>query len=125
MDKSLRAVWVGRGISLLVALPFVMSAVMKLIGHPEVSKGMEHLGLPQSLILPLGVLELSCVVIYLIPSTSTLGAILVTGYVGGTIVTHLRVGEPVYIQIALGLLVWLGLYLREARLRDLLPLRRA
>jgi len=98
---------------------------MKLIGHPEVLKGMEHLGLPQSLILPLGVLELSCVVIYLIPSTSIMGAILVTGYVGGTIVTHLRVGEPVYIQIVLGLLVWLGLYLREARLRELLPLRRA
>ena len=63
--------------------------------------------------------------IYLIPTTSILGAILVTGYVGGTIVTHLRVGEPVYVQIALGILVWLGLYLREARLRELLPLRRA
>jgi len=106
-------------VSILAALPFVFSAVMKLIVHPEVVKGMSHLGLPESLIRPLGVIELLCVVIYLVPQTSVLGAILFTGYVGGTIITHLRVGEPVYLNIILGLLIWLGLYLRRPRLREL------
>lgn len=81
------------------------------------------MGLPESLRVPLGILEFSCVVIYLIPATSATGTILLTGYVGGAIVTHLRIDEPVYIQIALGLFVWLGLYLRESRLKILIPLR--
>ncbi len=121
MDESNRkAIWAGRALSILVALPFVFSAVMKLTMHPEVIKGMSHLGLPESLILPLGVVELLCVVVYLVPQTSVLGAILLTGYVGGTIITHLRVGEPIYLNIILGLLIWLGLYLRRPRIRELL-----
>jgi len=120
MDEgNKKAIWAGRVVSILAALPFVFSAVMKLIVHPEVVKGMSHLGLPESLIRPLGVIELLCVVIYLVPQTSVLGAILFTGYVGGTIITHLRVGEPVYLNIILGLLIWLGLYLRRPRLREL------
>ncbi|HVR82983.1 MAG TPA: DoxX family protein, partial [Planctomycetota bacterium] len=66
---------------------------------------------------------LSCVVIYLVPPTAVLGAVLLAGYIGGTIVTHWRVGDPFFVQITLGVLVWLGLYLRENRLRGLLPLR--
>jgi len=121
MDEGNRkAIWAGRVLSILVVLPFVISAVMKLIVHPEVVKGMSHLGLPESLIIPLGVIELLCVVVYLVPQASVLGAILLTGYVGGTIITHLRVGEPVYFNIILGLLIWLGLYLRRPRLRELL-----
>ena len=121
MDEGNRkAIWAGRVLSILVVLPFVISAVMKLIVHPEVVKGMSHLGLPESLIIPLGVIELLCVVVYLVPQASLLGAILLTGYVGGTIITHLRVGEPVYFNIILGLLIWLGLYLRRPRLRELL-----
>src|SRR5438128_2608443 len=116
----MKMVWVGRVLSILVSLPFAMSATMKLMRHPEVVKGMSHLGLPESLIMPLGVIELLCVVVYLVPKTSIFGAILLTGYVGGTIITHLRVGEPVYMQIALGILAWLGLYLRRPRLRELL-----
>src|ERR1700682_556166 len=120
MDEgNKKAIWAGRVVSILAALPFVFSAVMKLIVHPEVVKGMSHLGLPESLIRPLGVIELLCVVIYLVPQTSVLGAILFTGYVGGTIITHLRVGEPVYLNIILGLLICLGLYLRRPRLREL------
>ena len=115
-----KAIWAGRALSILVALPFVFSAVMKLTMHPEVIKGMSHLGLPESLIMPLGVIELLCVVVYLVPKTSVLGAILLTGYVGGTIITHLRVGEPIYLNIILGLLIWLGLYLRRPRIRELL-----
>jgi len=75
------------------------------------------------LIIPLAIVEISCVVIYLIPATSILGAILLTGYIGGAICTHLRVGDPFFMQIALGIFVWLGLYLRENRLRALIPLR--
>jgi hypothetical protein len=97
--------------------------VMILLRRPEVAQGMSHMGLPESLILPLGVLELLCVVAYLVPRTSVLGAILLAGYMGGAILTHLRVGEAVYLQIAIGILAWLGLWLREPRLRALLPLR--
>ena len=115
--------WAGRAISALTALVFVISASMKLKGGAEVMQGIAHLGLPESLIVPLAILEASCVALYLVPATSVLGAILLTGYMGGAICTHLRVGDPVYIQVALGVLVWLGLYLREKRLRGLIPLR--
>ena len=116
-------VWAGRVISILASFVFLMSAFMKLRGGTEVAQGMAHLGLPESLILPLAVLEVSCLAIYLIPATSIVGAILLTGYMGGAICTHLRVGDPVYVQVALGILVWLGLYLRERRLRALIPRR--
>jgi len=96
---------------------------MKLQGGPELSKGMAHVGLPESLVVPLAILEITCVVVYLIPMTAVLGAILLTGYLGGAICTHLRVGDPYFVQIALGILVWLGIYLRENRLKAVLPLR--
>ncbi len=118
-----RIVWVGRVVSVLASLVFVMSAFMKLKGGAEVTQGMAHLGLTESLITPLAILEITCVVIYLIPATSVLGAILLTGYLGGAICTHLRVGDPFFVQIALGILVWLGLYVREDRLKALIPLR--
>ena len=114
---------VGRVISGLIALLFAMSAVMKLKGGAEVTTGMAHLGLSESLMVPLGILEMSCVAIYLIPATSMLGAILLTGYIGGAILAHLRIGDPFFFQIALGVCVWVGLYLRENRLRELIPLR--
>ena len=118
-----KLMWVGRVISGLIALLLTMSAVMKLMGGAEVTEGFAHMGLPESLRVPLGILEFSCAAIYLIPATSVMGAILLTGYVGGAIITHLRVGEPVFVQIALGILIWLGLYLREQRLKALIPLR--
>ena len=118
-----KLVWTGRVISALASLLFLFSAFMKLKGGPELSKGMAHLGLPESLVVPLAILEITCVVIYLIPMTSVLGAILLTGYIGGAICTHLRVGDPYYVQIMLGILIWLGIYLREDRLKALIPLR--
>jgi hypothetical protein len=121
---SRKIVWVGRVISGLVALVFVMSALLKLKGGAEVAQGMAHLGLPEAMVLPLAILELSCAVIYMIPAASVSGAILLTGYIGGAICTHWRVGDLFFIQIALGILVWLGLYLRENRLKALIPLRR-
>ena len=118
-----KLVWVGRVISVLASLLFLMSAFMKLRGGAELAKGMAHLGLPESLTVPLAILEISCVVVYLIPATSVLGAILLTGYMGGAVCTHLRVGDPFFVQVALGMFVWLGLYLRENRLKGLIPLR--
>jgi hypothetical protein len=96
---------------------------MKLMGGADVMEGMAHLGLPTSLVIPLGILEISCVALYVVPATSIMGAILLTGYFGGAILAHLRIGEPIVMQIALGVGIWLGLYLREYRLRQLIPLR--
>ena len=124
MAASGKIVWGGRVISVLASLMFAMSSFMKFKGGAEVTQGMTHLGLPESLMMPLAILEISCVVVYLIPATSVLGAILLTGYTGGAICTHLRVGDPVFVQIALGICVWLGLYVRENRLKEIIPLRR-
>jgi hypothetical protein len=124
MATSGKIVWVGRVISILVSLLFLLSAFLKINGGPELAKGIAHLGLPDSMILPLSILEICCVVIYLIPATSVLGGILLAGYIGGAICTHWRVGDPFVGQIVVGLLVWLGLYLREDRLKALIPLRR-
>jgi hypothetical protein len=123
MATSGKLVWTGRVISIVACLLFLFSAALKLMGGPELAKGMAHLGMPEHLLVPLAILEISCVVIYLIPATSVLGAILLAGYVGGAICTHLRVGDPWYVQAALGILIWLGLYLRESRLKALIPIR--
>ena len=87
-------------------------------------EGFAHLGLPESLALGLGILELACAVVYVIPQTSVLGAILLTGYLGGATCTHLRVGDPFFMPVVIGALVWGGLFLRDPRLRALIPLRR-
>jgi len=115
--------WTGWVISVLASLVFVMSALMKLKGGPELAQGMTHVQLPETMIRPLAILELTCTIVYLVPATAVLGAILLAGYLGGAILTHWRVGDPFFVQIALGLLVWLGLYLREQRLAALIPLR--
>ena len=120
-----KVVWVGRVITVLVSLLFLFSASMKFIGGAEVKEGMAHLGLPGSMIIPLGILEAACTVIYLIPATSVLGAILLAGYIGGAICTHWRVGDPFLGQVAIGLVIWLGIYLREPRLAALIPLRKS
>ena len=121
---SKKAIWLGRLITVLVSLALMASASMKLHGVAESKEQILKLGFPESLIVPLGILETSCALIYLIPQTAVLGAILLTGYMGGAICTHLRVGEHFYIQAGLGVLAWLGIYLRDERLRTLLPMRR-
>jgi hypothetical protein len=122
---SRRAGWIGRVISILPCLLFIFSAILKLKDGPEVLKGFAHLGIPPSMMIPLAILELSCVVIYLIPATSVIGAILLTGYIGGAMLTHWRVADPFYVHILLGLAIWLGIYLRDDRLEALIPLRRS
>ena len=123
MAISRGRLWTGWVISVLASLVFVMSALMKLKGGPELAQGMTHVQLPETMIRPLAILELTCTIVYLVPATAVLGAILLAGYLGGAILTHWRVGDPFFVQIALGLLVWLGLYLREQRLAALIPLR--
>ena len=120
---SKKLMWTGRVISILVSAIFIFSASFKFFDTPQLKEGFAHLGLPDRIAKPLGILELSCVVIYLIPQTAVIGAILLTGYLGGAICTHWRVGDPFYAHIVLGMLIWLGLWLREDRLKPLMPLR--
>lgn len=116
--------WVGRILSGLPVLMLLFSGVMKFSGTPDLAKGFEHLQLPISMAVPLGILELSCTLVYLIPRTSVLGAILLTGYMGGAVLTHLRVGDPFWVQVLVGVALWGGLYFREPRLQQLIPLRK-
>ena len=111
--------------SALPVLVLLMSAVMKFAQPPPVVEGLKHLGLPESLAISLGILELLCTVLYVIPRTAVLGAILLTGYLGGAIVSHLRVGDAFVGPFIFGVLIWGGLYLRDRRLRALIPLRRS
>jgi hypothetical protein len=121
VSKKMR--WAGRVMSALPVLMLLFSGVMKLMKPASVVEGFAHLGYPESLALGLGIIELACAVIYVIPRTSVLGAILLTGYLGGATATHVRIGEPFFMPIILGVLVWGGLFLRDDRLRALLPLR--
>ncbi len=107
--------------AILPALLFLFSAAMKLAHPPQLDEGFTHLQLPVSWALPLGVLELACVVIYLVPRTAVIGAVLLTGYLGGAMLTHLRVGEPPVTHVILGIVLWGGLWLRDPRLRVLMP----
>ena len=120
-----KVVWTGRVITIVVSLLFFFSAGMKFVGGAEVKEGMAHLGLPESMMVPLGILEAACTVIYLIPATSVVGAILLAGYMGGAICTHWRVGDPFVGQTAIALVIWLAIYLREPRLKALIPLRKS
>lgn len=104
-------------------LLLLFSASMKVLKLPAAMEGFARMGYPEYVALPLGIVELTCTVLYLIPRTSVLGAILLTGYLGGATATHLRIGEPFHMAIILGILVWGGLYLRDERLRALIPLR--
>lgn len=110
--------------SALPVLLLLFSASMKLLKPPAVVQGFAQFGFPESLILKLGILELICTVLYVIPRTSILGAILLTGYLGGATVTHLRVGQAFLMPVLAGVLVWGGLFLRDPRVRNLIPLRR-
>ncbi len=126
-SSSKKVVWVGRVLSGLVVLFLIPDGVIKFIKPAPVVETSAHLGLPLSLANVLGVLLLLCTAVYVFPRTSILGAILLTGYLGGAVATHLRVGDPLFSHILfptyLGVLLWLGLYLRDSRLRVLIPLR--
>lgn len=129
-------IWTGRVISILVILFLVMDGVMKLMKLEMVLDINKKLGYPDSTVVPIGVLLLLCTILYAIPRMSVLGAILLTGYLGGAIATQVRVsspetnqgfgGEPsnIIFAVIIGVLIWGGLYLRNGRLRSLIPFDR-
>lgn len=117
--------WTARIISGFVALFFLFDGGMKLAKPEFVVKETVRLGYPESTIVPIGAVLIVCTIIYLIPRTAVLGAILLTAYLGGAVATHVRAGEPVFsivFAIVFGVLLWLGLYLRNPTLRLLVPL---
>lgn len=119
------ALWAGRIVSWLFALFLLVDGAAKLFKPAPVVEGTVKLGYSESVIVPLGIVLLVCTVLYLIPRTAVLGAILLTGYLGGAVATHVRVGDGAFgvvFAVAFGVLLWFGLYLRDQRLRALLPL---
>ncbi len=116
--------WAGRIISALPVLFLLFDSVIKLMEIAPVKESFTQLGYPVSLARGIGILELVCVAVYVIPRTSVLGAILLTGYLGGAVATHVRVGDPLFSHVLfptyVGVLLWFGLYLREERLRQAL-----
>jgi len=124
---SKKMLWTGRIMSALVVLFLLMDGVMKLINPAPVVEGMNKLGYPLSLTSVIGIVLLVCVVLFAIPRTSILGAILLTGYLGGAVASQLRVGLPLFgyvlAPVYMGVLIWGGLFLRDSRLRTLFPLR--
>ncbi len=118
-------VWTGRIMSAVPVLIVLMAAVMKLVKAAPVVEGTVRAGFAERLIVPIGIVELICVVVYLTPRTAVLGAILLTGLLGGATVTTLRMGDPTFpMPVVLGMMAWGGLYLRDLRVRELIPLRR-
>lgn len=124
------ALWLGRILSGLAILFLLLDGAIKLVPWPVVTETMDRIGYGSSetLARTLGVITVACTVLYAIPSTSMLGAILLTGYLGGAMASHLRIGSPLFSHtlfgLYLGLMVWGGLWLRDNGLRALMPFRR-
>jgi len=122
----MNTVVVGRALSALAILFLAFDTAIKLAGMSVVAETMVSLGYPADIGFTIGVVELVCLVLYAVPRTAVLGAVLLTALFGGGIATHIRVGSPLFTHILfgvyLGLFVWGGLYLRNARLRALIPL---
>ncbi len=122
------AVWTSRIINILIIAFLLMDAVMKLIVPKPVVEGMAKAGWDIKYSVPLGIILLSSLIVYVIPSTSVLGAILLTGYLGGAVATNMRLGNALFLYtlfpVYFGVLIWGSLFLREPRLRDLIPLKK-
>lgn len=127
IDVPRKQLLTGRVLSTLAVLFLLFDAIGKLLRPPQVIEGTTQLGWPVSVILPLGIIQVLCLIAYVIPRTSVLGAILWTGYLGGAVATHLRIGNPLFshtlFPIYIAALLWGGLWLRDRRPRNLLPLR--
>ncbi len=123
MFSSKAALWIGYILAAVPTVLLLMSGVMKLMAPATVVEGFAHLGYPEGLAVGVGIVELACLMLYLIPRTAVLGAILLTGYLGGATASHVRIGEPFHMAVLLGVVIWGSLYLRDARVRALIPLR--
>jgi hypothetical protein len=127
VERASKRVWTGRVLSGLAVLFLAFDAVMKLVMAPEAVKGTTELGYPAHVLFGLGVVQLVCLAVYLVPRTAIVGAVLWTGYLGGAIATHVRVDNPLFSHVLfptyVAALLWLGLYLRDARVRALIAAR--
>jgi hypothetical protein len=119
--------WAGRILTALPILFLLFDGAIKLVRPAPVAESFAHLGLPLALAPTIGVIELLCTVLYGLPRTALLGAILLTGFLGGAAASQLRIGDPLFSHVLfplyVGAFVWAGLFLREDRLRDLVPVR--
>lgn len=114
----------GWVLSILPSLLLLFGAFMKITRNPEVVKGWDHFGYAQSVSVPIGITEGLCTLLYLIPQTRYLGGILLAAYLGGAVATHVRLGEPFHMPIIIGVVLWVGLWLRDTRVRALTPITR-
>ena len=120
------SLWAGRIITGLVVLFFLFDSIMKLVKPAFVVEANQQLGYSEHLIIPIALVLLVSTILYVIPVTAVLGAILLTGYMGGAVATHVRVDAPLFnvvLAVLFGMLVWAGLFFREPRLKALLPLK--
>lgn len=120
---SKKMLWAGYVLSALPVLLLLFSAVMKVAKRPEVIEGFRQFDIPEGAILGIGILEILCTLLYIVPRTRVLGAILIAGYMGGAVATHLRMGQPFILPGLVAVLAWGGLYFRDSRIRALLPLK--
>jgi hypothetical protein len=121
-----RMLWTGRVLSLWPVFVVVSSVTWKLTRNPWYVGEFARIGWPESALPLLAFLQLGSLLLYVIPQTAVLGAVLLTGYLGGAIATYVRIGEPypVLVPLSTAVIAWAGIYLRDERLRALLPLRR-
>jgi hypothetical protein len=121
---SKRTTWAVRILTTLVILAFVPSGIMKVIHHPTVLEGFGRMGIPQGASLPLGIVELSCLALYLIPRSTVLGTLLLTAYLGGATLANIISRSDCFHALVVGLLVWAGAWLRVPEFRALVPVRK-
>jgi uncharacterized membrane protein YphA (DoxX/SURF4 family) len=121
---SKRTLWIGIILGAVPVLMLLMSAIMKLTRQPQAVEGFAAFGYPANTLIPIGIAELVCTILYVIPRTSVFGAIMLTGYLGGAVATHVHAGQRFEMAVVVAALAWVGLYLREPRLRELVPFRR-
>ena len=128
-SPSTKTTWIGRVLSGFAILFLLFDTVIKLLQLPVAVEGTTQLGYPASVVFGIGAIELVCLALYVLPQTSVFGAILFTGYLGGAIATHVRLGNPLFTHVLfpiyVAVLLWGGLYATDAGLRALIPLRRA
>ena len=120
-------IWAGRILSALAILFLAFDTIIKVLNLPPAVEATTQLGYPASLVVGIGLIELVCLAVYVIPRTAVLGAILLTGYLGGAIATQVRASSPLFsvvFPVIIGALIWGGLFVRNARLRALVPLRK-
>lgn len=123
-ETSKTYLWGGRILTALPILMFTMSAAMKLSANADFLKQWAGFGFKPEQALTIGLIELGCAILYAVPRTAALGALLLTAYLGGAVATHVRAGEPAIAPMLIGVIVWGGLYCRDARVRDLFPVRK-